>query len=231
MAQHWLNVDTDPRTDEEILALFERHRFSGWGELYVEDDDGTRVIRLRRTGSNHNYCAALFLPAGVVSDAQVYVYGRIEFTAPVRETGIAARIDSSQPSSTFYGSLQLGTSGRAICKLVNENTASEKLATSSFGVTTAETYHSSLLDVSGTTIRHKAWDGVRADEPADWLDTVTDTDIASGYTGLWMKGGASTPSIRVVILAIGTDGDPAPTGPVGPGGSSRRRSPLLLVPR
>lgn len=234
MAQFWIDFDSDPRSDSELLNLFEIKWFgtgppSGQSPQIV-DDDGHRAVRHVRSGATHNYSAALFLPAGVVADAQVYVYGRIVTSASIRETGIAARVDAEASASTLYASTQRGSEGRAITKLVGTNTGMTVLGSTPFSVANAEGIHSMLLDVTGTSIRQKVWVGGRQDEPTEWQSSVVDEDLQAGYVALWVKGGGHVPAITARILAIGTDGDPAPTGPAGHGGS-RRRSPLLLVPK
>lgn len=234
MAQFWIDFDSDPRSDSELLDLFALKWFGAGSPTtqlpQIVDDDGYRAVRHVRSGTTHNYSAALFLPAGIVADAQVYVYGRIEVSSTIRETGVAVRVDAAAIASTLYASTQRGSEGRAITKLVGTNTGMTVLESTPFSLANAGSPHSMMLDVAGTSIRQKVWVGERLEEPAEWQSSVVDAELEAGYVALWVKGGGQAPSVTARILAIGTNGDPAPTGPAGPGGS-RRRSPLLLVPK
>lgn len=87
----------------------------------------------------------------------------------------------------------------------------------------------SAIRLDGNRIRSATWAGGPGDISSfpGWQSDVTD----AAYAGARPVGvySPNRPEYRFHILAIGTDGDPAPTGPVGPGGS-RHTSPLLLTP-
>lgn len=73
----------------------------------------------------------------------------------------------------------------------------------------------------------KVWLGSSA-EPGAWdIQTSNGVLLPAGLFGIYEP--TLTGTLRVLTLAVGTDGDPAPTGPVPPP-SSRQRSRLILTP-
>ena len=82
------------------------------------------------------------------------------------------------------------------------------------------------LQVIGTTVRGRVWaDG--ASEPSSWDISVIDTSVSSAGAAGVACGTVSAADSTYSQFAVGTDGDPAPTGPVG---GERQRSRLILTP-
>ena len=65
------------------------------------------------------------------------------------------------------------------------------------------------LGVSGTTVSAKVWQGANPEPSAPQFE-VTDSNIASGVPSFWQITGTTV----CHYFGVGTDGDPAPTGPV-----------------
>lgn len=75
---------------------------------------------------------------------------------------------------------------------------------------------------TGTTLRIKTW--LDADpEPSTWDIELTDTSLSSGgKIGLaYISQTNAGDKAEFDFFAVGTNGDPAPTGPVGPGGDEQ----------
>lgn len=68
------------------------------------------------------------------------------------------------------------------------------------------------LQVSGTTIRTRAWEDGTS-EPGTWHLSTTDSSHSSGYTGLMTLLGSSSGNMRAGLVGVGTGGDAAPTDP------------------
>ena len=77
---------------------------------------------------------------------------------------------------------------------------------------------------NGSSLGGVLWDSLSADEPAAWSLQTTATGshaTATGYPGFVLDNRR----LFVVSIGLGTDGDPAPTGPVTP--TQRKTSPLM----
>ena len=92
--------------------------------------------------------------------------------------------------------------------------------------TTNATWHTRASFAPGSP-KLKVWIGSSA-EPGAWdIQTSNGVSLPAGLFGIYEP--TLTGTLRVLTLAVGTDGDPAPTGPVPPP-SSRQRSRLILTP-
>jgi len=77
------------------------------------------------------------------------------------------------------------------------------------------------------TVRGRMWNRSNQTEPATWpLSAAGQPHIVGGKVVVFVQTGSS--DTIVDYIGIGTNGDPAPTGPVGP--SERWRSRLILTP-
>lgn len=229
MAQYWLDVPTDPRSDAEVLAdwtLINCDSASATHSLTISTASGPRAIRIGRA-SGTSVAIAEFVPAGDSADVDLIVHMIVESVSSTAPGGLAARSTAvpNQDTANWYGGYSNGASSDIVRHIVDG--VPTVLSNASSGVTQSS-YHWRRLQITGTTIRQKVWAGNREDEPGAWLHSVTDTNYASGAVGLASRGGSSNQGIIYVQRwAVGTDGDPAPTGPVG---GERQRSRLILTP-
>lgn len=65
--------------------------------------------------------------------------------------------------------------------------------------------------VDGAEIKVKVWNGDET-EPGDWAHTIFDSRVAGQYYGLFLQ--PKNNLLMFEFLAVGTDGDEPPTGPV-----------------
>lgn len=78
------------------------------------------------------------------------------------------------------------------------------------------------------TVRGRMWNRSNQTEPATWpLIATAQPHIAVGKVVVFVQTGVYW-STSIDYIGIGTHGDPAPTGPVGP--SERPRSRIILTP-
>ncbi len=84
--------------------------------------------------------------------------------------------------------------------------------------TLSDTWYCSRIRISGTSIKMRRW--LEGDpEPSTWDNETTDSVISGeGWVGLF---GFNDSETHVKAFGVGTNGDPAPTGPVGPGGDEQ----------
>lgn len=229
MAQYWLDLATDPRSDAEILALFELINCQSAGNFHsmtVVTKDGLRALRIGRSAGT-TVAMARLIESGSSSTVDVVARMEVESVSTTAPGGLVCRATAVASSTAqWYCGYSTGT-GSTIGRQDNAATAPTSLASGSSGVD-QEQYHYRRLLVSGSSLSQKVWAGARGDEPGAWLLTATDSTYSGGVIGIGSRGGASNQGIiHVTQLAIGTDGDPAPTGPVG---GERQRSRLMLTP-
>ena len=224
MAQYWLDLATDPRTDAEILADFTFSQVAGTSVLDIVDDSGARAIRLRRTVGTALSCATVSALGSAVGSAVIVARLRTDLVSTTAPAGIGARLTAGA-ALYGYGAVSSSSSAAQNQEWDNNTTNGASLGSAETGLTLSS-YHYAMLETTGSTIRQKRWAGARGDEPGAWLLSSTDATTVSGGVGFVQRGGTNIGIVICTQLAIGTNGDPAPTGPVG----GRQRSRLILTP-
>lgn len=230
VAQYWLDIHTDPRSDAEILALFElintTTSSSNYHTMTVVTKDGLRALRIGR-GLGTSVALARLVAAGSPSSVDIVARMEVESVSTTAPGGLACYAAAVQyGTANWYCGYSTGA-GSVIGRQDLPTAAPIALASGSSGVDQAA-YHYRRFLVSGDSLSQKVWSGSRGDEPGAWLLTASDSTYSGGWVGVASRGGSSSQGIvHLTQLAIGTDGDPAPTGPVG---GERQRSRLILTP-
>ena len=204
MAQYWYDFN-----EVENLDGFSNRSAAQNFELV--EDGGGQALRVTTTFSSRSWA---FWPTGVEASgsAQVRAYGRQGQHQSHRGAGIATFIDSDLPMAS--GSTSMGFS-----LMVRHNTAErfviDDSVVYSVNTVTATDYHFMELTRNGSAAEARWWDGDVGDRPASATSSATSTtDRTEGPCGLYgYQNDGNTYFVKT--LAIGTDDDPAPTGPVG----------------
>lgn len=228
MAQYWLDIHADPRSDAEILALFElisTRDASNTHSMSVVTKDTLRALRIGRAAGT-SVALARFIAAGSSSAVDMVAKMEVESVSTTAPGGLACHAAAVQYGTAQWFCGYSTGAGSALMRQEFPSSAPVSLVTGSSGVDQSA-YHYRRMAVSAGSLSMKVWAGARGDEPGSWLLTASDSTYASGWIGIASRGGSGSQGIvHVTQIAIGTDGDPAPTGPVG----ERQRSRLILTP-
>lgn len=221
MAQYWLEV-----TGAADISAFTTVGLIGLAFETVDTLPALRITPGAGDGTNGGHAYVTALAASATVDMLVKIKAN-STTTDARIAGIGARLSgSSGTTNTGYGLGRYGSTSKRCYSIINN--AATNLSTATGGGTNSQ-FHWMRLHCSGTTIQWRSWNGALGDEPATWTASVTDSSIAAaGLVGL-MRHQTTSDGVRdawINTLSIGTDGDPAPTGPVG----GRQRSRLILTP-
>ena len=153
--------------------------------------------------------------------ARVKIASTLANSAAAPVQGITARA-SSDGSNYYVFGIHTATQVRLRKKTVGPAT----IATATVATMTIDTWYWVRLQVIGTTVRGRVWaDG--GSEPSSWDISATDTSVSSSGAAGVSCGFVGTADSTYSQFGVGTDGDPAPTGPVG---GERQRSRLILTP-
>ena len=165
------------------------------------------VLQLGFVSSHHLW---ILESVGAVSllgtDVEIYVQGVIH--GGVRQVGVAVRChDSVERHAVVYRS-RASNPREQIYVMPFSSLATNN--NTSFGSSDPLTFR---FRANGSSLSGVLWNSLSADEPATWSLQTTATGshaTATGYPGFVLQTGR----LFVVSIGIGTDGDPAPTGPL-----------------
>jgi len=129
--------------------------------------------------------------------------------------GIGGRLYNSSGSIAGYSCAYASNVARSRIHLLPDRTT---LATFDPDNADPTVYRWMLFDLDGTTIRVKNWAGDPVDDmPSAWGASTTDSTHSAGGAGLYSLDRTANRDLWVAALGVGTNGDPAPTGPVSAG--------------
>ena len=133
------------------------------------------------------------------------------------QSGFFARASGGDGTEEGYFFHRSGTGSTAISRLLNG--ARNQLGTFSHSNYSSTSFANfQRFRVNGDQLFAKFWSGTVQDEPQDWDLQVQNADITSeGWIGFFVNQGQGN---ILAFVGIGTDGDPAPTEPVGVGGET-----------
>ena len=211
MAQYWLEITS--AADLDAFSL------TAGGTLAYEVDGSTPVVTLSSAAAFGNYARFLSVPS--VVDAQVRIFSRATGSFVPNASGPALRI-SGQDGYAFG---QRGNAGtvRGIY-WTNSTSINNIAAENSTNSVSNSIYGWRELLASGTTLELRDWTDSR---PESAERNASNSIYSNGFVGFGIPGSGGAGKIYVSIISVGTDGDPAPTGPVG---GERQRSRLILTP-
>ena len=213
MAQYWIRPDSAELGNQpaDFAALY-----SHSGSFTVVEIGGEYCFHLNSSGSHTARTIVRYLPAGEVADAEVYVLG---FRSPpgVGAPHAMAALRAAAGVMTCY---QAGWNGDLMTtylgRLVNNTPA--RLSTDD-GPAGRDDYYAGFGSIYGNVVTGRQLRFGNASSFADLGDPTndhSDTALDSQITGVGWVGVTTRSASEAYIYAIGigTDGDPAPTGPV-----------------
>lgn len=205
----------------------------------VEDARGAsgRVLRHHRL-SNTGYTWWQWTAVPTASSGEIYLENIAGLSS---NTGTGARIAIPRLFADANAELTQGYFGTDVAGGSSNVTPSIRRVDAPATVAAAGTFYPFATDRKrsylfkwtdlGTSValKYKTWWTDEA-EPGAWSLEATSSTISAPYWGSGIVGFGRYESGavegRVAFIGVGTDGDPAPTGPVG----GRQRSRLLLTP-
>lgn len=211
-------------------------RFAGGAGLIdasVPNGGGAQAMR-----SNGELRYSWDEPGTPSGDVEVYARLLNTFLADTTDIGNGLRIflhgvegGGSPPASNYYFNTVTTVAARytrAVAKFVNDSASIigwGGLYTSL--PFTANTWYSIVLRREETDIKLKAWADESESDPGSYEVVVVDAILTQGFVGAFrnVQGGGV---LWVDKFGVGTDGDPAPTEPVGSRGWLRRRSGIVV---
>lgn len=216
MGQYFLDFATDSRDNTVLISEFSVTTNSGTAFVGIYDDAGTKCLRAYRTGSNPVSGILISALGAANADVDMYVRMKTSLTTSYRVAGLALRANYVGTALLHYNSVVGGASANETG--IHKRRASSFFARGDALAAFAEApiaqgeWHWRRFQVIGTTVRVKIWAGVLANEPGTWFQSSTDSELTAGSVGFLQVGGSTTiGDLRVSYIAVGTNGDPAPT--------------------
>lgn len=214
MAQYWLEV-----TSSADLAAFAT---TNGGTLTYELDGAVPAIKFVTGSIYGQHVRWLGVPSAANMTVQVLSRSASDFASrangPATRIGGAAAYVRGQRGGTNLSRRIYRADGAAL-----NNVTTPEVTTG--GESNAVYAWRELLS-SGTTHEMRAWPN-GGSRPGAASESGTDSVLASGFAGFGRPGNGSDSTIWVSKIAVGTDGDLPPTGPVA---GARARSRLILTP-
>ncbi len=210
MAQYWLEITSAADLDQlEVVSA---------GTLSYTTDAGTPVAQFISAGGYGEYVRVVGVTG---ADVVVRLLCRFVDSGAVTFCGPAGRI--SGRAAYLAGGRSTASSSHRLIRTTDASAVN--LTSETAGAVTGENWGWRELLCAGSTQEMRVW-GAGDGRP----ETATRTSTNSTITAAGSVGFGVGPNVAATVLvskiAIGTDGDPAPTGPVG----GRQRSRLILTP-
>lgn len=212
---------------------------------FANDPDGPRPSDILRTWITNNEAeisdGSLILPhsgsnlrrgfymdgIGEASDSEIFM--EFERTGNSFEFLALRANDAIDSARSGFMLLILGSSLRISSAVNGSESGLREQSIPRFG--TSRVCVRFRVSGSGTAdVRARLWVASEHEQDEWDVEVLGSTAEPADYTGLQLFGPVGSSSAyftKVYSVGVGTNGDPAPTGPVS---SDRRRSPLLLAP-
>lgn len=209
MAQYWLEIASAADLAQlEVVTT---------GTLSYTTDGGIPVATFQKTTAYGEYVRLLSVPSSSTTQVRCLLR-QVSGGTGASRMGPAARIAAD--SAYVYGkntttTYKLGKRAAGSSAEIGANVLSQPAG---------DAWSWLEIDCTDTTLTARSWE-VGGSRPESATRTVTDTSLSSGFAGF---GGVFNAAVatNLSVISVGTDGDPAPDGPVG----SRQRSRLILTP-
>jgi len=215
MAQYWIDFND--------LADLSDFQIEGDYTVELVDDGGTQVLKLTQVGNQNRSTAVTYTSADGAGTVDVAAYCKApdSDTSP-RSAGVCARITGTGTSIDGYSALALNAANNGGYLMRYDGGGSTTLGSAQPGDPDPTVYHWRALVCDGSTLDHYAWAGTDGDadqRPATPMLSETDANYTTGRAGFIGSQMRDDPEVAYCrILAIGTNGDPAPTSDPGGGG-------------
>jgi hypothetical protein len=211
MAQYWLDLT---RSEAAILAEFEESSGipAGYMSLKADPDDGLPSLYIGNSSVTLSGVYGFLWSEAPVS-ANMQVRGLLKgtsalFASTTRSGGVAARMSLGADSVLNGYTFGVDTIVRWELFEASDGVATQ-LSAGSTGDYPLDSYHEFILACSGTTVAGSS-NGTQN-------VSITNSLHASGRAGLYFQRWRSANrGLYIRALSVGTDGDPAPTGPARP---------------
>ena len=214
MAQYWLDMD---RSEAELQAEWS----FGDSQLAKVTVSGVPAIRLTPTTTSNFSSAVWGVPGTGVSPREIYCKSRMESSANTRYAGPGScDINGSDPRGIF-GAARVG--GANNFTLIRRGTSTVQEQNITDGPDNTALYCQRIYvetdSSNNPTMRWKVWAPSDAEpETFRFNSTISVNDVyaqeASVGAGVLFRN-ISGLLLEITEFGVGTDNDPAPTGPVG----------------
>jgi len=177
---------------------------------------GGKALRIENSTFDNTDRAARWSAVPSKADTEVLVKVRFPSDGYGGSHGLFlfARVASADPKSGYYNQQRanLGGTNQIYDPLGNNLASIDTNLDPAVGWPDRTLFAWMRFRVNGTALKSKFWlDG--DPEPTSWLLETTDSTVTiAGYSGVGLIARRTT--LEVDVYSVGTDGDPAPTGPI-----------------
>lgn len=227
MAQYWFEpLAADLGSPPSNIAIAQQWDSAALATNAVSNTSGVRAwdISSSRGGFFHNAIVITAIDGVTIAPSERFeVFARLWNVTGGNNKRLCCAVSGGDTSKSGYGFGGTRSEG----KKIDLFDANEQTVLGSQAVNTTNAEWRTRASFGPGSQKLKVWLGSSA-EPGAWdVETSNAIALPAGLFGIYEP--VNTGVLRVITLAVGTDGDPAPTGPVPPP-STRQRSRLILTP-